>query len=288
MNAPAPSGLPPLAGELPPEALRVLAAAQALRTPADGGELVWHAWGEGRPLVLLHGGSGSWTHWLRNVQALADAGRRVLVPDLPGFGDSARLPGVQDADGIAGPLAQALQQLVGDTPCDVVGFSFGGLTAGLMAAQAPQRVARLVLVGAPALIQRDARLALRGWRGLPAQAATEAHRHNLRVLMLHDPAAADDLAVALQAANTARDRMLRRKLALTDILARTLPALACPVHGLWGEHDALYVGHLDVVRATLQAAPAFGRFEVIEGAGHWVQFEQPQAFNERLLGLLAL
>lgn len=287
MSGLAPSGLPPLAGELPPEALRVLAAAQRLRTPVEGGELAWHAWGQGSPLVLLHGGSGSWTHWLRNVQALADAGRRVLVPDLPGFGDSARLPGVQDADGIAGPLATALRRLVGDAPCDVVGFSFGGLTAGLMAAAEPARVARLVLVGAPALIQRDARLALRGWRGLPPEAATAAHRHNLQVLMLHDPAAADDFAVALQAANTARDRMLRRKLALTDLLARTLPAITCPVHGIWGAHDALYVGHLPAVAQVLRAAPAFGRFEVIEGAGHWVQFEQPAAFQGRLLGLLA-
>jgi len=59
------------------------------------------------------------------------------------------------------------------------------------------------------------------------------------------------------------------------------------VHGIWGAHDALYVGHLPAVAQVLRAAPAFGRFEVIEGAGHWVQFEQPAAFQGRLLELLA-
>ncbi|MCD6078130.1 MAG: alpha/beta hydrolase fold protein, partial [Ramlibacter sp.] len=81
---------PPLESELPPEALRVLSLASRHVTPAGEGDVVWHAWGAGAPLVLLHGGSGSWTHWIRNVEALAVAGRRVLVPDLPGFGDSAR------------------------------------------------------------------------------------------------------------------------------------------------------------------------------------------------------
>ena len=74
---------PPLEADLPPEALRVLALAQRHATPCGDGEVVWHTWGTGEPLVLLHGGSGSWTHWIRNVEALAAAGRRVVVPDLP-------------------------------------------------------------------------------------------------------------------------------------------------------------------------------------------------------------
>ena len=113
---------PPLEADLPPEALRVLALAQRHATPCGDGEVVWHTWGTGEPLVLLHGGSGSWTHWIRNVEALAAAGRRVIVPDLPGFGDSARPPGGQDADGVAPVLAEGLPRLVGDAPVDVAGL----------------------------------------------------------------------------------------------------------------------------------------------------------------------
>jgi 2-hydroxy-6-oxonona-2,4-dienedioate hydrolase len=44
------------------------------------------------PVVLFHGGSGSWTHWVRNIQPLVAAGRQVIAADLPGFGDSASPP----------------------------------------------------------------------------------------------------------------------------------------------------------------------------------------------------
>ncbi|MEG2631610.1 MAG: alpha/beta hydrolase, partial [Comamonas sp.] len=57
------------------------ARARRVTTPiAEGGQMVWHVWGEGAgglPLVLLHGGSGSWTHWVRNIEALVAAGREV-------------------------------------------------------------------------------------------------------------------------------------------------------------------------------------------------------------------
>ena len=55
------------------------------------GDVVWHVWGQEHagnttPLVLLHGGSGSWTHWVRNVQHLAQT-RSVWALDLPGCGE---------------------------------------------------------------------------------------------------------------------------------------------------------------------------------------------------------
>ncbi len=278
-------GLPPLAQDLPPQALRVLQGATQLRTPCGPGHMVWHAWGEGAPLVLLHGGSGSWTHWVRNIEALVHTGRRVLAADLPGFGDSDKVPGSHDADALTDTLAQGIRQVAGPAPCDVVAFSFGALTAALMEAAHPGTLRSLVLVGAPGFGLPTPMLPLRVWRGLPPEQAHEAQRFNLRKLMLHAPEAADDFAVALQTANTARDRMLRRRLAMTDILARTLPAIACPVHGIWGAHDALYPGTLGDVRRLLTAAPAFGQMVVVPEAGHWVQFEQPESFHSALAGL---
>jgi 2-hydroxy-6-oxonona-2,4-dienedioate hydrolase len=278
---------PPLQTDLPPEALRVLAAARRHATPCGDGEIVWHAWGsEGaEPLVLLHGGSGSWTHWIRNVEALAASGRRVVVPDLPGFGDSARPPQGQDADAVAPALAQALPALVGEQPVDVVGFSFGGLCGALMAASHPARVRRLVLVGAPGLGLRDRRLPLTSWRDQPTEEGQRAaHRNNLAVLMLHG--AVDDLAVALQAANVPRDRMHRRKLATTDILARTLPTLHCRVDAIYGEQDALYRDALPALGTKLSEGRV-REFRLIPGAGHWVPYEDAPAFHAALGRLLA-
>ncbi|MCC2674497.1 MAG: alpha/beta hydrolase fold protein [Ramlibacter sp.] len=280
--------LPPLESELPPEALRVLSLASRHVRPGGEGDVVWHAWGAGAPLVLLHGGSGSWTHWIRNVEALAAAGRRVLVPDLPGFGDSARPPGGQDADAVAPVIADGIRQLAGDAAVDVAGFSFGGLVAALMAAAHPERVRKLVLLGAPGLGLRDKRLPLTSWRTLhdPAQ-RMEAHRSNLAALMLHKSEAIDDLAVALQAANVPRDRMHRRRLALTDILAQTLPTLPCPMDAIYGENDALYCDVLPALKEKIATAPRFGELVLVPDAGHWVQYEAAGETNRQLLRLLA-
>lgn len=276
-----------------PEVAAVHALAERRETPCDDGTVVWHAWGvrtHAPPVVLLHGGSGSWLHWLRAITPLVAAGREVWVPDLPGFGDSATPPAGGDADAIIAPLEAGLQQLVGDTACDVVGFSFGGMTAGMWLAQHPARGRRLVLVGAPAMgVTPKRQFELKGWRHLPTEALQLAvHRHNLGVLMLHDPAQIDGLALQIHVANVLRDRMPRRRLSSTDILARSLADVRCPVHAIYGEHDALYRNFLPELRAAFaSSAPDFRGLQLIANTGHWVQFEAADAFNAALGQVLA-
>ncbi|CAN0493660.1 unnamed protein product, partial [Phaeothamnion confervicola] len=188
--------------------------------------MVWHMWrpdpaataAPHLPVVLLHGGSGSWTHWLRNIEALVRAGRQVWAADLPGFGDSARPTAGSDADALAAPVETGLKILLGDGVCDLVAFSFGGMVAGFLAAQFPARVARLVLVGAPGMgVASRNTVTLTAWRHLPEPAQREAvHRKNLAALMLHRPEAITDLALHVHSANTLRDRMKGRRLAYTD------------------------------------------------------------------------
>ncbi|HEX7889014.1 MAG TPA: alpha/beta hydrolase [Ramlibacter sp.] len=286
MQSPAP--LPPLEADLPHAALRILSRSKRFTTPSGEGDVVWHTWGEGEPLVLLHGGSGSWTHWIRNVEALAEAGRRVVVPDLPGFGDSARPSGGQDADFVAPVVAEGIRDLLGEAPVDVAGFSFGGLCGALMAAAHPERVRRLVIVGAPGLGLRSRRLPLTSWREQPTrEGQLAAHRSNLATLMLSREDAIDDLAVALQAANVPHDRMHRRKLALTDILLQKLPEIRCRLDAIYGEEDALYRDTLPLLKERLATAPTLRELVFIPGAGHWVQYEDAPAFQRELLRLLA-
>ena len=281
---------PPLSQEIPPPALRVLSRARAIDTVHGATRIAWHAWGDpaAEPLVLLHGGSGSWTHWLRNVEPIAASGRRVIVPDLPGFGDSEAAAGIVDADGMVEPVSAGLRELVGATAVDVVGFSFGGMLAGLIAAAHPGLVRRIVLAGAPALGMRADDLRLKDWRHLPSrEAQDEVHRQNMRILRLHDPAAIDDFALRLHAANLARDRMRQRRMARTDILARTLPTLGCRVDGIWGRHDQLYAGKMGELGELLHRMPNFGELVLVPDAGHWVQFENAATFNTELARLLA-
>ena len=273
------------------ERLRALATRR--ETPCGAGTMVWHVWGESRPglppVVLFHGGSGSWTHWLRNIQPLVAAGRQVIAADLPGFGDSAPPPSGGDADALVRPLADGLNVLLGGEPCDLVGFSFGGLTAGLLLAEHPALARRLVLVGAPAMgVTPDRQFELKAWRHLPSAAEQEAvHRFNLAALMLNDASLIDGLALELHIANVQRDRLPRRRLAHTDILARSLPRVRCPVFAIYGAHDALYKAWIHQLEDAFEAAaPDFRGLVLIPEAGHWVPFERPEAFDDALLTVL--
>ncbi|WP_036839332.1 alpha/beta fold hydrolase [Polaromonas sp. CF318] len=280
--------------QLPPEAHALLRTASRFETPCGDGTMVWHSWGQATrrpglaPLVLLHGGSGSWMHWLRNLAALAASGRWLLVPDLPGFGDSAAPPRGTDADVLPEPVEQGLAVLVGDAACDLVGFSFGGMVAGFLAERFPARAVRVVLVGAPGLgVAPEKAIRLRAWRHLADAAERDAiHRHNLAALMLQHEESINELALHLHIANVLRDRMKGRSLARTDALAQSLARLRCPVWAIYGREDALYRGKLDALREALARAADFRGLALVEDAGHWLQFERAAAFDKALLAAL--
>jgi len=94
----------------------------------DGAELAYRETGSGRPLILLHGFGGSGSHMLDRgpARALAGQGRRVILPDLRGHGDSAKPhhtlpPDVLADDGLA--LVEHLG--LGDGDYDLGGYSLG-------------------------------------------------------------------------------------------------------------------------------------------------------------------
>ena len=277
---------------LPPALRLALSGAQRVQTCHEGMNTVWHVWGESAQaaVVLLHGGSGSWTHWVRNIASLLGAGFRVLAPDLPGFGDSDLPPGCSDVPQLPVHLHAGLQQLAPQGPVQMVGFSFGGMTAALWLADHPEDAEHLVLVGAPGLgLSSPQRTALKGWRHLPTPEQQNAvHRHNLMALMFREEASLDDLALSLHAANVARDRMPRRRLSSTPIVAEALPRVRARVSAIYGEHDALYQGRLAEVQQALPRWVAhWGQWHTVAGAGHWVQYEAADAFNVALLQTLA-
>jgi pimeloyl-ACP methyl ester carboxylesterase len=258
--------------------------AQRFETPCGSGSLVWRTWGHGPPLLLAHGSHGSWSHWIRNIEALAKE-RTVWVPDLPGYGDSAAVP-LEDHATIAGVIAAGLQQLIADElPLDVVGFSFGGVVAAYLCALHPELVRRVIVVATGGLDTPLGRVELQRVRGLETNARLAAHRRNLLALMLHQPASVDSLALHIHAANGARARLDPVPLVLPDRLLQILPRLQRQLDAVWGEYDR---PHPDphVQEAVLRRFDPNLDFRVIANAGHWVMYEQPEAFNQGLLELL--
>ena len=102
-------------------------------------KVCWRSWGEGTPLIFLHGGYGSWGHWIK--QAIPFSKKyRVLIPDMPGFGESDDLTLPHTPEKIASNLADTILKLITlDENPIICGFSFGGLIAGHLSYELIQR-----------------------------------------------------------------------------------------------------------------------------------------------------
>ena len=132
---------------------RLDAEAERSHVECGEGRMVWRSWGSGPALVLLHGGAGSWQHWVYTVPAFRFK-YRVLVPDLPGLGESADPPEPADMTTVAAIVARGIDALIGtQSPYDIVGFSFGASVAGHVALLHPARVRSLTLLGAGGLVK---------------------------------------------------------------------------------------------------------------------------------------
>ena len=202
----------------------VAAEAQRIETPCGDGSLVWRIWGSGPPLVLLHGGYGSWRHWVRNVIPLS---RRftVIACDMPGLGDSATPPEPWTADGLAAIVVAGLDIVLPTRVAPhLAGFSFGGVIGGVVAAQLGDRLKAFTVVGSNGMgLERQPTPLERVKPDASEEEEFATHRYNLNQLMIHDPAKIDELALYLQKTNHARARMRSRRFSRSGALIEALP-----------------------------------------------------------------
>lgn len=255
-----------------------------IETGAPGRRVVWHVAGNGPILVLLHGGYGSWTHWIRNIWPLAQH-MRVLAPDTPGLGDSDMVEPLT-LETLAAPICAGLEEIVGTGQrINIAGFSFGATVAAGMLNLIGPSVDRLIVLGGGGLgVKRSQMAELESWRHLADEAAIRAvHRRNLALLMLHDHDAIDEAAVDYQRENTRRARVQSRGFSGTDSLRRALVGFGGEVHGIWGEEDATARDGLAAREAVLKSADPDGQFLVVPKAGHWVQYEAAAVVNAALI-----
>lgn len=117
---------------------------------ANGITTNYHDVGAGLPVLMIHGsgpGVSAWANWRLTIPALA-AQRRVIAPDMVGFGFSERPAGIQYTMATWVAQAVGLLDALDIEQADLVGNSFGGGLALALAIAHPQRVRRLVLMGA--------------------------------------------------------------------------------------------------------------------------------------------
>ncbi len=261
-------------------------AARRTKVSTDEGSAVWREWGSGPLLVMLHGGAGSWSHFFRQIEALS-ANYRVLVPDLPGFGDSSEGDQQADPDRMARILTAGIEQLAGQVPLYLVGFSYGGIIGGYLSRMIAPRIRGFVIVGGVGFEARRNVVDLSSWRHLSDIGSRRAmHRKNLMAIMIADSARIDQTAILIQQSNAERSRHDTRPTARIKPLTEMLDASKVPLAAIWGEHDQLAAPYFDERREWLAARDPEAAFKLIANAGHWVQYEAADAFNAALTDCL--
>ncbi len=260
-------------------------SAERATTPCCDGEMIWRMWGNGPPLVLLHGGYGSWRHWVHNIEPLSQS-RRLYVPDMPGLGDSASVPLPHTAEKLAGIISAGLDEIIpAPAQFDLTGFSFGGLLGGHVGAIQGERIRNLVVIapGGLGIARTGERPPLAKIRShMTDEELVEAHRHNLSVIMFHDASKIDDLALYLQQQTVKRARVKSPTIARTDTLARILPTIKAKMNAIYGEMDDATGTGLERREALFRESHPDIDFRVIPSAGHWVMYETADIFNGML------
>lgn len=254
--------------------------------------------GEGPAIVLLHGWSGRWQHWLDNILGLVGS-HRVVAIDMPGFGGSEMPEDGATIQRCAQRVLALLDELEIDT-ATFVGSSMGGAVCVQAALEAPGRVEHLVLAAPTGLAK--------GYLGIPASiSGSSAMTGPMEVIFRKN-----DLARRTAVGLVARPRLRRAALALfvkyperlsgaicielirgagregtataTTSLASTnfeprLPEIECPTLIVWGSDDKVVSPACAEHYARLIPNSTL---RIYEDTGHLPMIERPARFDADL------
>jgi len=253
--------------------------------------------GSGSAIVMLHGGgpgASGVSNYSRNIDALAQR-FRVIVPDMPGYGRSAKGVDQSDPFGYLADTIRALLDELGLTTAHLIGNSYGGAAALRLALDAPHRVGKLVLMG-PGGIGTTRAAPTAGLKSLLSYYSGEGpSRHKLenfiRNYLVYEGASVPDDLIDLRYRasidpEVIADPPLRRPsgpMALRTLwrmdLTRDsrLKQLQTPTLVLWGRDDKVNrpAGGPMLVNLMPNA-----ELVMTSRTGHWMQWERAGLFNQ--------
>ena len=246
----------------------------------------WRIWGKGQPIIFLHGGYGSWRHWIKQVIYLSKD-YQILVPDMPGFGESSDLKSDHTPENISLNLYQTFRKLnITDLDnINLVGFSFGGLISGHLSYQFLKKgieLKNLILVGPGGTGARRGpmREMVRRTSKMSFEEILKAHFENLKILMINNPKNIDLLSLYIQLENTNNHRLKSRPISATNTLIKILEKQNIIPYLIFGEKDATVGPFLEERISLFRAACKDIRIHVEISAGHWIMYEKPDNFNK--------
>ncbi len=259
------------------------------RTELAGGSVAWDRFGDGPPIVLVHG-TPSWSLLWRNVVPALAGDFSVYVLDLLGYGGSERREGQDMSIAAQGrALAELLERWALEVP-GLVGHDIGGATVLRAHLVEGRPVSRIALVDAVALnpwntpTTTHIRAHLEAYRTMPAHLYEEVVKAHLRTAV-HRPLDDERLAAYLapwrgEAGQAAYFRKIEQ---WTDAdvgeLERLLPSLRVPVRLVWGDNDRwLDLSVAERLRALIPGAD----LRLIPEAGHFAPEDEPAAVAREL------
>ena len=253
--------------------------------------------GGDRPaLVFVHGLGGAWQNWLLNIPAFMGS-RRVIAPDLPGFGESEMPREEISIKGYAKVLDGLLDEL-GVESAVVVGNSMGGFVAAELALTFSTRVERLVLISAAGLSIESYRaepllVGARMWalgatwlgaRGNALITRPRGRRVGMQLLMRYPERLSAPLALELARGTGTPGFVPAMKALLSYGFRDQLARIEIPTLVVWGRNDML-VPRGDA-REYVRLIGDNARREMFDDTGHLSMLERPTRFNELLDGFM--
>jgi len=254
----------------------------------------------GEPVLLLHGFPQNAHTWRHQLPVLAQRGYFAMAPDQRGYSAGARPSGIESyaSDKLVDD-ALSIAEHFGARAFHLVGHDWGGQLAWLTAAYHPDRVRTLTVLSRPhpeafrRAMETDEQQAGRSGHHRAFQAEDAADRllaDGMRALkdsLMHQGVALEDVAAYLDGLSTkeALDAAINWYRAPRSQLAREIPSVERPTLYVWGDQDAT-VGRIAAL-ATEEFVRAPYSFVELEGVGHFITDQAPDAVNAALLTHLA-
>jgi len=255
--------------------------------------------GSGEPILLIHGGAGEAGHWLPVMPLLSDS-HRVIAVDAPGHGLADPYPFTDDLYDLGARFIGEVMTALGIDRGIVAGHSMGGLFSVGFALAHPERVSRLLLVGAPAGTNPRAPVPLKllrwPWtRPLASKIMRSTNPAGVRTrlgrLLVAHPERIDERLIGSFGATSARNvpslvafvkRALDLRGTLHDdvLLAPKWCGLRVPVTFIWGDRDR---ADGPETGERIAAGLAGSRFVRIADAGHQPALDDPRAVARAML-----
>lgn len=263
---------------------RGLAGLEEKIVHVDSHELHYLEGGSGEPVVLLHGIFAEKDHWVDFARPLTSR-YRVIAPDLPGFGESSRIAGLQYDYAVQTEMLVKMLDKLGIKRAHLAGNSMGGTIAALVAIKYPERVASIALVGSPHGVRSPKpsemdKLIDAGRAPLVARNAAEfddmlslvfAKRPFLPFPIMH---ASRSSAISNAESN---QRIWLSQLKDRYFLHERIDHLKHPTLVLWGDSDRVFdVSGASVLKTKLDQA----EMHVLPGIGHLPMMEAPGATSK--------